>query len=100
MNAWRRFGAFAALVALLLCVVLIAAQRPAAAALCIVLALGVFIEGAALILNWRGMAGSTVEQTSGLGEVLQFRRWEVRVIVGGFYAFMGLLFLGAGIHYL
>jgi hypothetical protein len=96
----RRFGALVAFLAIALCGFLIAAQRPAASALCIVVALGILIEGIALMTNWSGLATSTAEQTRGLGDVLRFRDWEVRVIVGGLYVFAGVIFLGGGIHYL
>lgn len=101
LNVWRKFGAWGAIPALLVCVLLIGAQRPAASALCIVVALGVLFEGVALMANWQGMASYTAEQTRrAYGNVLRFRRWEVRIFVGGFYTFMGLLFVGGGIHYL
>jgi len=80
--------------------VLITAQRPAASAACIVLALGVLVEGVALLSDWHGVARAAAVRSRGLGEVFRFRPWEVRVFGGGLFTLTGAVFLGAGIAYL
>jgi hypothetical protein len=99
IKVWRRFGVVGAALALAVCALLIGAQRPSASATCIVLAIGVLVEGVALLSNWRGVANVAAQQTRGMGDVFRFRPWEVRVFGGGVFTLIGAVFVAAGLRY-